>query len=174
MRAFLYYSEMESPVGPLTLVASEKGLCRIDYGTLQDVDTKLRNWARKYFLRVEWINDDMPFQTAKEQLKEYFAKERIAFNLEYDLYGTPFQQKVWQSLTHIPLGETRSYKDIAISIQAPKAIRAVGGAINKNPLSIIYPCHRVIGSNGALVGYAGGLDKKEHLLNHEQAKAVSL
>ncbi|MFC0523309.1 methylated-DNA--[protein]-cysteine S-methyltransferase [Pontibacillus salicampi] len=172
-RSILYFDEMESPVGPITLVATESGLCRLDYGTPRDLEPKLSSWSKKYFLCSEWIQDKEKFHDARKQLQEYFAKTRQTFDIKLDLYGSPFQQKVWKALVDIPFGETRSYKDIALAIHSPKAVRAVGGAVNKNPMSIIYPCHRVIGSNGALVGYAGGLDKKEHLLEHEQVKAVS-
>ncbi|KGP71248.1 methylated-DNA--[protein]-cysteine S-methyltransferase [Pontibacillus yanchengensis] len=172
-RSFLYYDEMDSPLGPLTLISTEKGLCRIDFGSVRDTEPKLTSWSRKYFLKSEWIRNEQKHQVIKQQLNEYFSENRKTFDVPLDLYGTPFQQTVWKALADIPYGETRSYKDISLAIQAPKAIRAVGGAINKNPLSIVFPCHRVIGSNGALVGYAGGLDKKEHLLQHEHAIAVS-
>lgn len=172
-RSFLYYDEMNSPLGQLTLTATEHGLCRIDYGSFRDVESKINSWARKYFLCVEIVRQESILEQTKKQLEEYFMDTRENFELQIDFYGTPFQQRVWKALMDIPHGETRSYKDIALAIQAPKAIRAVGGAINKNPLSIIYPCHRVIGSNGALVGYAGGLDRKKQLLTHEQASVVS-
>ncbi len=101
------------------------------------------------------------------QLSEYFQGQRKAFNLPYKLNGTPFQNKVWMALCDIPYGETRSYKDIAIAVGNEKASRAIGMANNKNPIHIIVPCHRVIGSSGKLVGYAGGLDMKEFLLEME-------
>ncbi len=102
------------------------------------------------------------------QLLEYFEGKRKEFDFPYEMRGTDFQKKVWQALCDIPYGETRSYKDIAIAIGNPKACRAIGLANNKNPISIAVPCHRVIGSNGKLVGYAGGLDMKESLLNMEK------
>lgn len=173
-RSFLYYDEMESPVGPLTLFATDKGLCRIDYGSVRDVESKVSSWARKYFLCVEFVHDPTKFPEVKQQLQEYFDDQRDDFDIAFDFYGTAFQKKVWNALRDIPHGETRSYKDIALAIQAPRAVRAIGGAVNKNPISIIFPCHRVIGSNGALVGYAGGLDKKKHLLSHEHASVASL
>jgi len=101
------------------------------------------------------------------QLEEYFAGKRKAFDLPLNPQGTEFQKKVWKALQEIPYGKTVSYKDIAEKIGSPKASRAVGGANNKNPISIIIPCHRVIGANGALVGYAGGLDMKRELLELE-------
>ncbi len=101
---------------------------------------------------------------AFQQLSEYFNKERQVFDLPLAPQGTAFQQRVWRALQQIPYGQTRSYKDIALAINNPKAYRAVGMANNKNPLMIFIPCHRVIGSNHRLVGYAGGLDIKEELL----------
>ncbi len=103
------------------------------------------------------------------QLVEYFEGKRKVFDFNYEMHGTDFQKKVWKALIEIPYGETRSYKDIAISIGNDKASRAVGLANNKNPLIVLVPCHRVIGKNGKLVGYAGGLDMKSYLLEMESA-----
>lgn len=103
-----------------------------------------------------------------EQLQQYFEGKRKRFDFTYELNGTEFQTKVWKALLDIPYGETRTYKDIATSIGNPKASRAVGMANNKNPISIVVPCHRVIGANGKLVGYAGGLDMKKDLLEIEK------
>lgn len=102
------------------------------------------------------------------ELLEYFDGKRKTFDFPYNLKGTEFQKKVWQALCDIPYGETRTYKDIAIAVGNPKASRAVGMANNKNPITIAVPCHRVIGANGKLVGYAGGLPMKEFLLNMEE------
>jgi len=102
-------------------------------------------------------------------LAEYFDGKRRRFDLPVDLYGTPFQLRVWRELKKIPYGEVRSYKELARAIGSPKAVRAVGGANNKNPVPILVPCHRVIGSNGSLVGYGGGLSIKEYLLKLEGA-----
>ncbi len=105
---------------------------------------------------------------AYNQLLEYFEGKRKEFDLPYKLYGTEFQKKVWAALCSIPYGETRSYKDIATSVGNPKASRAIGMANNKNPITVIVPCHRVIGASGKLVGYAGGLSMKEFLLDMEK------
>ena len=102
------------------------------------------------------------------QLKEYLSGKRKNFDIEIEMIGTEFQKKVWKELLKIPYGETRSYKDIAIAIGNEKACRAVGNANNKNPIAIIVPCHRVVGSNGSMTGYAGGLDIKEKLLKIEK------
>ncbi len=104
----------------------------------------------------------------KEQLDEYFAGKRTVFDLPLIPKGTPFQQRVWQALTEIPFGETRTYGEIAVAVGNPKAIRAVGMANNKNPIAILIPCHRVIGKNGKLVGYASGLENKRFLLDLEK------
>lgn len=103
-----------------------------------------------------------------EEVMEYLDGKRTSFDLQYELDGTEFQKKVWEQLTRIPYGETRTYKEIAIAIGNPGASRAVGMANNKNPIMIVVPCHRVIGSNGKLVGYAGGLDMKKELLDLEK------
>lgn len=107
-------------------------------------------------------------ELAASQLTEYFNGKRKAFDLPLEIIGTDFRKKVWTALSEIPYGETRSYKDIAERIGIPKACRAVGGANNKNPISIIIPCHRVVGADGSLVGYGGGLDKKVMLLELER------
>lgn len=106
-----------------------------------------------------------------QEIMEYFNKERTNFDIPIKLNGTPFQKKVWQALLEIPYGETRTYKDIAKKIGNPKACRAVGGANHNNPIMIIVPCHRVIGKNGSLVGYACGIDVKESLLALEKDKS---
>lgn len=105
---------------------------------------------------------------AKQQLDEYFSGKRQHFDVPLHFIGTPFQQKVWNALVEIPYGETRSYEDIAKGIDCPKGCRAIGMANNKNPIVIIVPCHRVIGKNGSLVGYALGLDRKQKLLALEK------
>lgn len=105
---------------------------------------------------------------AYTQLEEYLSGKRTDFDIEIEMMGTEFQKKVWKELLNIPYGETRSYKDIAIAIKNEKACRAVGNANNKNPIAIIVPCHRVVGSNGSMTGYAGGIDIKEKLLKIEK------
>ena len=115
-------------------------------------------------LIIEWAVDSI-------QLKEYFGGKRKIFDLPLKPEGTEFQLRDWDALRRIPYGETRSYKDIAEEIDCPKGFRAVGMANNKNPIGIIIPCHRVVGANGKLVGYAGGMEKKEFLLELEKQKA---
>jgi len=155
---------MDSPVGPLTLAMTAKGVCSIEFGKGEQTLVGIKVWAEQWGRSVKIERNDRACAPAMEQLKEYFERKRQQFDVPVDLYGTPFQKAVWRQLQAIPYGQVRSYKEIAKAIGAPKAVRAVGGANNKNPVPIIVPCHRVIGSNGSLVGYGGGLHIKEKLL----------
>jgi len=159
----LVYMYMDSPVGALKLVAHDQALVAVMWD----------NEDHKRVRLAELIEDRQHpmLHKVKQQLEEYFAGQRQQFDLPLDFQGTAFQQQVWQALLNIPYGETRSYKEIAVQLGNEKAVRAVGAANGKNPISIIAPCHRVIGSSGALVGFAGGLDKKQILLSLEQNKA---
>ena len=118
--------------------------------------------------KTDNINETELIKAAFKQIKEYLGGDRKYFDLPIETIGTEFQKKVWNELRNIPYGQTKTYKDIALAIKNEKACRAIGNANNKNPLPIIIPCHRVIGSNGKLVGYSGGLDIKEKLLNIEK------
>jgi methylated-DNA-[protein]-cysteine S-methyltransferase len=149
-----------SPVGPLKLVASEQGLAAILWK-----DDSPRRVPLQHVVMDE---GNRILLEAGRQLQEYFAGSRQAFELELDFAGTEFQRRVWGALLTIPYGETRSYGQIAEQIGSPAAVRAVGAANGRNPISIIAPCHRVIGSNGKLTGFAGGLETKARLLAHEQ------
>lgn len=157
-----YHKKMASPVGELTLIASEKGLAAVlwenDRPGRVKTDTGTESNEHPLLLEVE------------KQLQEYFEKKRTLFMLELDFIGTEFQKKVWQALLGIPFGETRTYGQIAKQLGDIKAVRAVGAANGKNPISIIAPCHRVIGASGKLVGFAGGLDNKAYLLELEGAR----
>ena len=146
-----YCEYMESPLGLLELVAIETGLIRVAFVESQHSDTAGNCHTRD----------------ARKQLQEYFDGQRQAFDLSIDPDGTAFQQKVWQQLLEVPFGNTATYGDIANRLNNPKAVRAVGAANGQNPIAIIVPCHRVIGANGTLTGYAGGLDRKAKLLNLE-------
>ncbi|GAB7387427.1 hypothetical protein BSNK01_12630 [Bacillaceae bacterium] len=162
------YSTMESPVGPITLASTERGVCWIDFGEGDRVIASLKQWCRRWLHTERVEPDEQANADAVEQLTAYFSGKRKDFDLPLDMRGTHFQLKVWNELHKIPYGETRSYKEIAEGIGAPKSVRAVGGANHQNPLSIIVPCHRVIGANGALVGYGGGLGIKAYLLSLER------
>lgn len=164
MSGSLVYSVISSPIGGLLVAATGAGVCFLEFGADDDSVAKFRKWADRHLAGNSPVRDDSALQDVTKQLDEYFAGLRTRFDLELDLRGTEFQRSVWLELTHIPYGEVRSYKQIAEAIGMPKAVRAVGGANNRNPLPIIVPCHRVIGSNGSLVGYGGGLSIKEHLL----------
>lgn len=171
MKPVVSYTVYHSPVGPLTLAATEKGLCRVEFGPGEHAQLSLSRWIKKWLFTEHLSHDPDVFMETTKQLDEYFLAQRKQFTIPLDLYGTPFQKMVWNELRNIPYGETRSYKDIALALHAAKAVRAVGCANNQNPLSIFIPCHRVIGSNGALVGYGGGLDIKAFLLELEGALA---
>ena len=151
---------MTSPVGELTLVANEAGLMAVLW---QDDDPHRVRLNQRVEHRDHPVLDE-----AALQLAEYFAGQREAFDLPLHFVGTDFQKSVWTALLTIPFGETRSYADIARQIGKPSACRAVGAANGRNPLSIIVPCHRVVGANGALTGFAGGLRAKSHLLGLER------
>ena len=153
------YKMMASPVGELKLVASDQGLSAI----LWENDDPAR-------VRLGPLVEDpahLILVEAERQLRDYFAGTRTAFTVPLDFRGTEFQRSVWAALLAIPFGETRSYAEIARAVGRPSAFRAVGAANGKNPISIIAPCHRVIGTNGALTGFAGGLKAKELLLGLE-------
>lgn len=148
----MFYSTMESPIGTLYLIGTKDYLCQI-----------------KIHCPKEITRQDLPlFQEAQRQLKEYFSGKRKVFRLPIFFQGTPFQEKVWRSLLNIPYGTTKSYQEIAREIGNEKAVRAVGGAVHRNPLPLILPCHRVIGKNGSLVGFGLGLSTKKWLLEHER------
>jgi methylated-DNA-[protein]-cysteine S-methyltransferase len=150
---------MASPVGQLTLIASDKGLAAILWEN--DDPARVRLAPRAVVTTHPMLDE------AERQLTAYFAGGRRAFDLPLDFHGTDFQKQVWAALLAIPFGETRSYAQIARAIGAPTAFRAVGAANGRNPVSIVAPCHRVIGTNGTLTGFAGGLAAKQHLLRLE-------
>lgn len=164
-----YVDEMDSPLGTLTIVATDHGICHLYFGGMPKCMATLKAWLKKQGRQGEVVECSETLHPFREQLEDYFSGKRQSFDVPLDLCGTVFQKKVWNALTTIGYGETRSYKEIAQSIGAPKAVRAIGGANNVNPVPIIIPCHRVIGSNGNMVGYGGGLDKKELLLSLEGA-----
>jgi methylated-DNA-[protein]-cysteine S-methyltransferase len=155
----IFYSYHESPLGQILLTANASAL------------TGLHFVGEKYYPSIvpQWTHDERGaiIQSAKTQLNEYFAGDRQSFDLKLAPEGTPFQRDVWHALTQLGFGETASYAQVAQRIGKPKAVRAVGAANGRNPISIVVPCHRVIGANGALTGYAGGLARKEALLRLE-------
>jgi methylated-DNA-[protein]-cysteine S-methyltransferase len=152
-----HHTTISSPIGELLLLGNESTLTGLHFPPYR--------WTAT--LTADLPCDDGPFRAVIEQLDEYFAAGRRAFDLPLALDGTPFQQRVWAALQEIPYGRTATYGEIASGMGHPSAARAVGMANNRNPIAIIVPCHRVVGSNGALVGYGGGLDRKRPLLELE-------
>ncbi len=157
----IHYDEMESPVGMLRLVADREGLREIWF----------EHERHPKQADPGWVRAEAPLQFARAQLDEYFAGERQDFELPLHPIGTPFQLTVWQELRGIRYGETISYGELARRIGNPKAMRAVGAANGRNPLPIVVPCHRVIGADGSLTGFGGGLPIKLHLLSLEAQAA---
>lgn len=161
----IYYRHVQSPVGPLLLVASDAGLHAIEFDAVQ----------HPVHRGDDWHPGDHPLLRAAEtQLREYFAGARQAFDLPLAPVGTDFQRRVWQTLGTIPYGQTISYGELAARVGKPSASRAVGAANGRNPLPIVLPCHRVIGANGSLTGFGGGLPVKRFLLELEGALAGQL
>jgi methylated-DNA-[protein]-cysteine S-methyltransferase len=159
--AALQFRAVDSPVGLLTLAGKNGRLMH------------LRMVDQTYEPSHDgWESDDAVFPEAVEQLEAYFAGDRTEFDLDLHLVGTAFQRRVWEALLTIPYGETRSYGEIARQIGSPGAFRAVGLANGHNPIGIVVPCHRVIGSNGSLTGYGGGLDRKRALLSLEKSRTA--
>ena len=148
--------KVSSPVGPIFLLSSRKGLCGVHFG---------------HRLEVSQLPDDQKrdrvLNQAEKELDDYFAKKRELFNVPLDVRGSAFQRAVWRQLSEIPFGETRSYGELADRMDNPKAVRAVGAANGQNPVSIIVPCHRVIGKGGSMVGFGGGVEIKQQLLRLE-------
>ena len=148
----MFYQYIDSPLGRVKIVASSEGICSIAFDETC----------------TEAVSPSALTQRAAEQLNAYFSGALSQFDLPLAASGSPFQQQVWQALCTVPFGTTCSYSSIARQINNIKAVRAVGAANGRNPIAIVVPCHRVIGANGTLTGYAGGLDKKAWLLKHEQ------
>lgn len=163
----LAYKQMNSPVGKLTLVAGKGGLAAIlwqnDRPSRVHLSGLVRDEAHPVLIKTE------------QQLEEYFAGNRKSFSVALEMNGTPFQKQVWDALQAIDYGETSSYGQLAMQLGNPRAVRAVGAAIGRNPVSIVVPCHRVIGASGKLTGFAGGLETKAYLLrleDHGSRRAV--
>jgi methylated-DNA-[protein]-cysteine S-methyltransferase len=154
---------MESPVGTLTLTAVDGRLTGLHMDGKRHAPTSSEDWER----------DDDGLAAVVDQLEAYFAGSRETFDVPLDLQGTDFQRRVWAGLLEIPYGETMSYGELARRVARPGASRAVGLANGRNPVAIIVPCHRVIGADGTLTGYGGGLDRKVWLLDHERSRRAT-
>ncbi|NIF04793.1 methylated-DNA--[protein]-cysteine S-methyltransferase [Chryseobacterium sp. Tr-659] len=160
----LFYKDIQSPVGCLRIITSDIGLTAILWEGEDYKRTKLETPVQH--------NDHPILLWTERELKEYFDHKRTVFEVPLDFKGTEFQVKVWKALLKIPFGVTKSYGDLARILGDIKAVRAVGGALNKNPISIIVPCHRVVGTTGKLVGFAGGLENKSILLDLERGFTI--
>jgi len=168
----IYGALLEHGGWTLPIGATADGLCCV--GAIGESLEDLIQRESSRFKPSQWVRDDSRLNLYMDQLKQYWDGERTAFSFPRDVTGTPFQQAVWEALLAIPYGATVSYSDIAQAIGKPKAVRAVGTAIGSNPALITIPCHRVIGKNGALAGYRGGLAMKTKLLELEHANRASL
>jgi AraC family transcriptional regulator of adaptative response/methylated-DNA-[protein]-cysteine methyltransferase len=161
---------IDTPVGKMRIGASDQGICLFDFQYRRSIDSIMK--------RIETVSgksfvdgDHRYFKLLQQQISEYFAGTRKDFDLPLHLEGTAFQKSVWQGLLTIPYGEIRTYKQQSVFLGNEKAIRAVAGANGENGIAIIIPCHRVIGTNGSLTGYGGGLQRKKWLLDHERKYA---
>jgi methylated-DNA-[protein]-cysteine S-methyltransferase len=170
--AMIHLREIDSPIGPLTIAASAGRICLLHFGSADD---HVRRWlARWYPGQPIELHDDPGGGIGR--LRAYFDGDLDALDsIEVQMRGTAFQQRVWEALRRVRAGQTASYSEIARAIGAPSSVRAVGAANGANPVAVIVPCHRIIGTNGSLTGYGGGLDRKRWLLSHEagQVKLVN-
>ncbi|HEY8192885.1 MAG TPA: methylated-DNA--[protein]-cysteine S-methyltransferase [Gaiellaceae bacterium] len=161
------YDVADSPVGPLLLAVTELGLCRISFNPEPERDTE--ELARTFGVRV--LRGPKEVDGVRRELEEYFEGRRRSFDLPLDLRGrTGFSREILDRLARVPYGEVTTYKSLAVEAGNPRAARAVGTIMNRNPIPIVLPCHRVVGSNGSLVGYGGGLDRKRQLLDLEAGR----
>ena len=166
----IYWTILTHENWNMHIAATTEGLCYV--GSQNRLLDELTDWSAARFPGSMLIRDDAQLQPYADELLEYLQGSRKSFTMPFDFYGTPFQLAVWNALCTIPYGQTKSYSDIAEQIQKPAAVRAVGAAIGANPVLITVPCHRVIGKNGALTGYRGGIDMKTKLLQLEQSAVL--
>jgi methylated-DNA-[protein]-cysteine S-methyltransferase len=165
----IHLTIIPSPLGPLTVATRGGRLCLLHFGEDRPaIEATLRRWYGD-----ESLEGSADTMTVVERLAAYFGGETTALDgIEVELNGTPFQRRVWEALRTVRVGETASYGDIARRIDAPASVRAVGAANGANPVAIVVPCHRIIGTNGSLTGYGGGLERKRWLLQHEQTERL--
>lgn len=164
--SFVFWTLLNHRMWNIYIAATAEGLCYA--GPHNAPFEELAEWAKKRLPTYHLVEDNTVMEPYAQELIDYMEGKRKEFTMPLDLHGTPFQQSVWKALQEIPYGQTVSYSDIAERIQKPKSVRAVGAAIGANPLLITVPCHRVIGKNGNLTGFRGGLDMKKKLLELEQ------
>lgn len=161
-------NRLTTPLGPMFVAASSEGICLLEFVDRKRLESELTDIQRLFKQRII-AGENVHIKQLKKELLEYFEGTRKTFDVAIHKAGTDFQQSVWEELEHIPYGKTMSYRDVAHKIQKPKAVRAVGAANGANRISILLPCHRVVGSNGQLTGYGGGIERKKWLLDFERS-----
>ncbi len=164
----IYRKIIQTPLGEMAACAVDQGICLLEFTDRKNVEKQFTSLSKALKAEIK-EGEHSHFQQLEKELAEYFAGNRISFEVPLHTTGTEFQEKVWQLLREIPMGEIRTYKQQSEFLGNPKAIRAVGTANGINKIAILIPCHRVIGSNGELVGYAGGIWRKQKLLELEKA-----
>jgi AraC family transcriptional regulator of adaptative response/methylated-DNA-[protein]-cysteine methyltransferase len=169
----IYINRIATPIGPVIVGATDEGICLLEFSDRKILESQLKN-IESYFEAVLTPGESEHFTLLAKELDEYFNGERKTFTVPLATAGTPFQESVWESLIEIPYGQTRSYKEQSIVLKNPKAIRAIAHANGENRIAILIPCHRIIGSDGKLVGYGGGLWRKQFLLELENPNQISL
>lgn len=162
------FAKIETPIGNMVAYSTKQGMCLLEFEERKELADEIKMLPLMFNTALK-EGSNPHIDQLKTQLTEYFLGARTQFTAPLEIKGTPFQQSVWQALQKIPYGETKSYKEQARILGKPEAIRAVGTANGRNKIAILIPCHRVLGSNGALTGYAGGLWRKEYLLKLESA-----
>lgn len=167
MKQVVDVTRIETPLGPMIACANKKGLCLLEFTDRKMLESEFKDIAKRLNANMVLGSNNI-FKALKEQLNEYFEGDRKEFDIPLHIPGSPFQQSVWKQLQTIPYGETRSYKEQSTAIGKPEAVRAVANANGMNRITILIPCHRVIGSDGKLTGYGGGLWRKKHLLDLEK------
>lgn len=163
----VYWTPFTTPLGSAYVASTRRGLCRL--ALPQESREHFFVWLRTHFEPDQILPHPGPNMEIIEQIEAYWRGERTRFEVRLDLAGTPFQQAVWQALLRVPFGKTTTYRALAESVNSPRGYQAVGAAVGSNPLLLVVPCHRVVGSDGALTGYAAGADTKRWLLQHEGA-----
>jgi len=166
LKSTICFTRFESPLGTFISCATPKGICLLEFSDRKMLQTELKLIRKKFNTEIEEGESEY-FDLVKLQLDEYFNKKRKEFTVPLHMIGTPFQQKAWNELLKIPYGQTRSYKAQALALNSPLAVRAVANANGMNMIAIVIPCHRVIGEDGSLTGYGGGLWRKKWLLELE-------
>lgn len=165
-RPLLLLNRLTSPLGPMLVCASERGICLLEFTDRKMLETEFRD-LQKYLDAEIIVGENQHIQQMRKELQEYFARKRTTFDVAIDAPGTDFQQTVWQALQSIPFGQTSTYQSLAQTIDRPNAVRAVARANGANRIAIVIPCHRVIGKNGDLTGYGGGIERKKWLIDME-------